>query len=131
MKSVVLCYNLKDTKKGRKIALIFASIGYKVRHVEKEEYGQPIGVLSGVSSEQEIEYTLDEGQVFSDEMLMICAEKQQMFDRALMMMRKEKAIVNLKAILTETNSTWDSRKLHEELLQEHQYMTKQKGTEKR
>ncbi|MBO1700018.1 DUF3783 domain-containing protein, partial [[Clostridium] symbiosum] len=41
MKSSVLCYNLKGTKKGKQIAMIFGFLGYKVRHVEKEEYHVP------------------------------------------------------------------------------------------
>ena len=50
MKSTVLCYNLKGTKKGKQIAMIFGFLGYKIRHVEKEEYEVPIGVLAGASS---------------------------------------------------------------------------------
>ena len=46
MKSVVLCYNLKETKKGRQVAMIFGFLGYKIRHVEKEEYLWPIGKLA-------------------------------------------------------------------------------------
>ena len=130
MKSVVLCYNLRDTKKGRKIAMIFASLGYRVRHVEKGDYGQPIGVLAGADSKPDEKKIVYDGEGFSDEMLVMYAEKQQMFDRALMMMRKEKSVVDLKAVLTETNSNWDSIRLHEELMQEHQYMTEQKGIRK-
>ncbi len=38
MRATVLCYNLKGTTKGRKIGLIFGFLGYRVRHVEEEEY---------------------------------------------------------------------------------------------
>ena len=53
MKSTVLCYNLKGTKKGKQIAMIFGFLGYKIRHVEKEEYEVPIGVLAGASSQDQ------------------------------------------------------------------------------
>ena len=48
MRSAVLCYNLKGTEKGKKIGMIFGFLGYKVRHVETEEYGLPIGALAGI-----------------------------------------------------------------------------------
>lgn len=43
MKSVVLCYNLKGTPKGKKIGMIFGFLGYKVRHVTAEEYRSRLG----------------------------------------------------------------------------------------
>ena len=46
MRATVLCYNLKGTTKGRKIGLIFGFLGYRVRHVEKEEYLLPIGEVA-------------------------------------------------------------------------------------
>lgn len=49
MKSVVLCYNLKGTPKGKKIGMIFGFLGYKVRHVTAEEYRLPLGTLIGIS----------------------------------------------------------------------------------
>lgn len=125
MKSTVLCYNLKGTKKGRKITMIFGSLGYRVRHIEKADYSRPIGVLAGMLSGEESESAAYDGEGFSDEMLVIYAERGQMFDRALAMMRKEKSVVSLKAVLTETNCKWDSLKLYEEIRSEHQYMTGQ------
>ena len=46
MRATVLCYNLKGTTKGRKIGLIFGFLGYRVRHVEKEEYLLPVGEVA-------------------------------------------------------------------------------------
>ncbi|MFR9065193.1 MAG: hypothetical protein ACLVJO_16220 [[Clostridium] scindens] len=47
MKSTVLCYNLKGTKKGKQIAMIFGFLGYKIRHVDKEEYEVPMACWRG------------------------------------------------------------------------------------
>ena len=43
MKSIMLCYNLKGTKKGRKIGMLGSFLGFRVKYVEKEEYSKTIG----------------------------------------------------------------------------------------
>ncbi len=46
MRSIMLCYNLKGTKKGRKIGMLGSFLGFRVKYVEKEEYSKTIGVLT-------------------------------------------------------------------------------------
>ena len=36
MRSIMLCYNLKGTKKGRKIGMLGSFLGFRVKYVEKE-----------------------------------------------------------------------------------------------
>ena len=48
MRSIMLCYNLKGTKKGRKIGMLGSFLGFRVKYVEKEEYSKTIGVLTGL-----------------------------------------------------------------------------------
>ena len=36
MKSIMLCYNLKGTKKGRKIGMLGSFLGFRVKYVEKK-----------------------------------------------------------------------------------------------
>ena len=79
MRATVLCYNLKGTTKGRKIGLIFGFLGYRVRHVEKEEYMLPVGeVAEGRTTESINEEagvkTKEIEAVFQDEMLLMCPE---------------------------------------------------------
>lgn len=122
MKSTVLCYNLKGTKKGQKIAMIFGYLGYKVRHVEKTQYLQQIGVLAGVMEGEE-SLSVYEGEGFEDEMLVMNPASGEMLDKALFLMRKEKLRVNLKAMVTEHNMSWTSLALYEEIKKEHEYMS--------
>ena len=129
MKSSVLCYNLKGTKKGKQIAMIFGFLGYKVRHVEKEEYHVPIGVLAG-ADKMEDERPVFEGEGFSDEMLVMNAESEEMMDKALFLMRKEGVKVGLKAMLTPSNREWTSTALHDEIQKEHEYMTEMERNKK-
>ena len=124
MRATVLCYNLKGTTKGRKIGLI----GYRVRHVEKEEYLLPIGeVAEGRTTESINEEagvkTKEIEAVFQEEMLLMCPENERMLDQALLRMRKEKVQVPLKAVLTEMNKNWTSVALHDEIMREHEKMT--------
>ena len=51
MRSIMLCYNLKGTKKGRKIGMLGSFLGFRVKYVEKEEYSKTIGVLTGLKEE--------------------------------------------------------------------------------
>lgn len=129
MKSSVLCYNLKGTKKGKQIAMIFGFLGYKVRHVGKEEYHVPIGVLAG-ADKMEGERPVFEEEGFSDEMLVMNAESEEMMDKALFLMRKEGLKVGLKAMLTPSNRAWTSIALHDEIQKEHEYMKEMERNKK-
>ena len=128
MRATVLCYNLKGTAKGRKIGLIFGFLGYRVRHVEKEEYLLPVGEVAegrtaeSIKEEAGVE-TKETEAAFQDEMLLMCPENERMLDEALLRMRKEKVQVPLKAVLTEINKNWTSVALHDEILREHEKMT--------
>ncbi|MGN1267714.1 MAG: DUF3783 domain-containing protein [Dorea sp.] len=126
MKSIVLCYNLKGTAKGKKISMIFGFLGYKIRHVEKQEYLMPIQeVLAKADEVENVDIYGVEG--FSEEMLVIGADTEDKLDKALFLMKQEKVSVPLKAVITQTNQEWNSIALHDEILREHKEMTKQKG----
>lgn len=130
MRSTVLCYNLKGTKKGKQIGMIFGFLGYKVRHVEPAEYLVPIGILAGIDkSEPEMgEYA---GEGFAEEMLVMNAATEEMLDKALFLMKKEKVQVGLKAVITPANSEWTSLALHDEIWKEHRYMSEMNKKEDR
>ncbi|WP_049727463.1 DUF3783 domain-containing protein [Dorea sp. D27] len=129
MKSSVLCYNLKGTRKGKQIAMMFGFLGYKVRHVEKEEYHVPVGVLAGVDK-MEGGLPAYEEEGFSDEMLVMNAESEELMDKALFLMRKEGLKVGLKAMLTPSNRAWTSIALHDEIQKEHEYMKEMERNKK-
>ncbi|BDF33294.1 hypothetical protein CE91St61_13690 [Lachnospiraceae bacterium] len=109
--------------------MIFGFLGYKVRHVEKEEYHVPIGVLAG-ADKMEDERPVFEGEGFSDEMLVMNAESEEMMDKALFLMRKEGVKVGLKAMLTPSNREWTSTALHDEIQKEHEYMKEMERNKK-
>ena len=136
MRSIMLCYNLKGTKKGRKLGMLGSFLGFRVKYVEKEEYSKTIGVLTGLKEETSVEEVSaketsgadDAGQEkitdFEEEMLVMLLADNRMLDKLLFQMRKEKVQVPLKAIVTEKNQEWTSTALYEEVKREHESMMK-------
>lgn len=109
--------------------MIFGFLGYLVRHVDREDYLKTIGSLTGAREDKE-QAEVYEGEGFSEEMLVIQAATEDMLDKAIFLMKKEKVQVGLKAVVTPSNQTWTSLALHDEILREHEYMTKREEERK-
>ena len=132
MKSIMLCYNLKGTKKGRKIGMLGSFLGFRVKYVEKEEYSKTIGVLTGLKEEVAEEASREETAGtdneeitdFEEEMLVMLLADNRILDKLLFQMKKEKVQVPLKAIVTAKNQNWTSTALYKEVKREHESMTK-------
>lgn len=135
MKSIMLCYNLKGTKKGKKIGMLGSFLGFRVKYVEKEEYSKTIGVLTGLKEEVAEEASREETSGtdnekneeitdFEEEMLVILLADNRILDKLLFQMKKEKVQVPLKAIVTAKNQNWTSTALYREIKREHESMTK-------
>ena len=135
MKSIMLCYNLKGTKKGRKIGMLGSFLGFRVKYVEKEEYSKTIGVLTGLKEEVAEEASREETSGtdnekneeitdFEEEMLVMLLADNRILDKLLFQMRKEKVQVPLKAIVTAKIQNWTSTALYSEIKREHESMTK-------
>ena len=118
---VVLLYNLEG-EKARKLKLIFIQNGLRIRQVAKEEYSQSIGALAGIKGIP-TEAAPCEGEGFEDEMLVMKGIYGKRLDLLLAQMRKGKAQVALKAVITEQNLGWSSVQLYEEINKEHEQMT--------
>lgn len=129
MKSVVLCYNLKGTKQGRKLGILCSFLGFRVKYVDKEEYDKPIGMLTGLDV-PETEKMQAEDTGFDEEMIVIQLADNGMLDKLLHQMRKEGLNIPLKAIVTTKNVKWDSVTLYHEIKREHEAMMKQKTERK-
>ena len=117
----VLLYNINE-EKSRKLKMLMVRMGMRIRVVNKEDYAQPIGQLAGLK-----DVTLEDSDVdvqdFDDEMMVMRGFTNSRLDLFLQSMRKagiEK--INYKAILTPTNSRWNSWQLYQELVREHEEM---------
>lgn len=128
MRSMILCYNLKGTKKGRKLGMLGSFLGFRIKYVEKEEYLKSIGELTGLINEKETtDSQISEQQdteAFEEEMIVIQMEDHRMLDKLLFQMRKEKVQIPLKAVVTAQNQNWTSEALYKEIKKEHDTMMK-------
>lgn len=128
MRSMILCYNLKGTKKGRKLGMLGSFLGFRIKYVEKEEYLKSIGELTGLINEKEtMDSQISEQQdteAFEEEMIVIQMEDHRMLDKLLFQMRKEKVQIPLKAVVTARNQNWTSEALYKEIKKEHETMMK-------
>ena len=126
MKSIMLCYNLKGTKKGRKIGMLGSFLGFRVKYVEKEEYSKTIGVLTGLKEEVAEEASREETAGADNEKNEEITDlaDNRILDKLLFQMKKEKVQVPLKAIVTAKNQNWTSTALYSEIKREHESMTK-------
>lgn len=120
----VLLYNLSGKDKLTRLRFLFFKLGIEGREVSPAEFDLPIGALVGLEGQENA--AADEGEDFSDEMLVLCGLSSPQFNALLAGMRQNHATVALKAVLTETNAAWSSRRLHRELAAEHEAMQKLK-----
>ena len=115
--ATVLLYNLSDRDKCMKIKLLLYRLGIAGREVAPEEFGLPLGALLALPGFEAAEALPCEA--FNGEMLVMHALSQVQFSGLLNGLRREGLGVALKAVVTETNAAWDSRRLHRELSAEH------------
>ena len=113
----VLLYNLNN-EKGRKIRFLLVRLGMRIRVIEKEDYGKPLGVLAGM---KDVTLENEDAPVedFDDEMMVLYRFSDKRLDAFLQGMRKEGIErVDLKAVLTPTNCRWNSWQLFQEIQEE-------------
>ena len=98
-------------------------MGAKIINVEPADYLQPVGALAKVPG---LERTRDiyTGEGFLEEMMVMKGFTDRQLNELISGFRREKLEkVNLKAVLTATNQTWNSLELYEELKKEHEQMS--------
>ena len=115
---LLLMYNL-DNDKGTRRRLLCMKLHIRFRSVTPSEYGQPVGALAGFCpSEPDAP-----APAFDDEMLVMVNFDGGLLNRFLQQIRAAHIPpVALKAMLTPTNLTWSSARLHDEIRSEHEAM---------
>ena len=122
MMATVLLYNIRDEKKRLGILILLHRLGLRLREVAPEEQGQPLGLLLGLAGYAPGE----DGERFTDEMLVMHALSRAQFTALLDGLRRGKTPVALKAVVTEHNVAWSSSRLHRELAAEHEAIQKKR-----
>ena len=115
---LLLMYNL-DNDKGTRQRLLCMKLHIRFRSVTPSEYGQPVGALADFCpSEPDAP-----APAFDDEMLVMVNFDGGLLNRFLQQIRAAHIPpVALKAMLTPTNLTWSSARLHDEIRSEHEAM---------
>ena len=119
---MVLLYNM-DSDKGRKIKFVLIRLGVRIKNISKAQFNQPLGALAGIKEFSLLEEEF-KGDAFEDEMMVMKGLSSTKIDQIILQFRKngiEK--INLKAVITPTNQSWNSLELYEEIKQEHEEMT--------
>ena len=120
----VLLYNCSG-EKFSKLKQIFAMLRLRMRVVEPDRYHVPLEELARGQGEAG-----ETAEVLPEPMLVFCYLPKALLNQVLEVMRVAKLPpIPLKAVLTETNQTWDTMQLYHELLQEREAIAAQK-TEK-
>ena len=118
--STILAYNLSAERAGR-IRTLCAIQKLRLRQVQPEEFGLPVGAVAGVLPQAEAAAV----EPFSEEMLVLCQLSEADLERFLLGFRKHGIPpVALKAVLTPTNAAWNARALRDELKKEHAAMNR-------
>ena len=110
---IVLIYNCRGSKFA-KLPQILAMLRIRMRRVEPNQYHLPLEMLAA----GEGEVAENAPAPIAEDMLVFCNMNSAFLNQLLEVIRLGKFPPILKAMLTEDNKSWDSLKLHGELLEE-------------
>lgn len=122
MKKQILLYNIKDKKRALDIRRVLMPLKIRIKQIDESDFGQPIGYLADIDGFEACEEISGDFS-FNDEMMVMVGLTSFEIDQVIKGFHKRRiAGIPLKAILTDENRNWNSRKLYENLKDEHQKM---------
>lgn len=122
MKKQILLYNIKDKKRAIDIRRVLMPLKIRIKQVAKNDFGQPIGYLADVDGFEACEDSSEDFS-FGDEMMIMVGLTSFEIDQVIKGFHTRRiAGIPLKAILTDENQKWNSKKLYENLREEHAKM---------
>ena len=106
-----------------KLKQIFAMLRLRMRTVEPDRYHVSLGELSVGKGEP-----AEQAEPLPEPMLVFCGMGQALLNQVLEVIRVAKLPpIPLKAVLTESNQSWNTKQLYEELLKEREAIAAQKA----
>ena len=115
----ILVYNIKDEQKLTGIRLCALKQGVETFVVSPEDFSKPLKAVLGLESDSSTDANAPI-KPFEGEMLVMHALDNRQFNGFLDSLRSFDISVPLKAVVTDTNISWSSEKLHRELSSERQ-----------
>lgn len=121
----ILLFNIPGEKLKRIRPLAF-KLGIVCREIAPEDFSKTLVALCGRAGEAAAD-GVDETLTVGGEMLVMDSLSSAQFHALLDGLRRERAAVALKAVVTESNARWSAGRLYRELSAEHEAMEKLKG----
>lgn len=117
----ILMYNCSGPEFS-KLRQIFAMLRLRMRPVGPDRYHLPLEELA----EGKGDPAAEAGEALPETMLVFCGLSQALLNQVLEVIRLAKLPpIPLKAVLTDTNRTWNTHQLYEELLKEREAIAAQ------
>lgn len=122
MKKQILLYNIKDKKRALDIRRVLMPLKIRIKQIPETDFCHPIGYLADLDEYEPCNDTSSEYS-FDEEMMIMVGLTNFEIDQVIKGFHKRKiASIPLKAILTPENQKWNSKKLYENLQEEHTKM---------
>ena len=122
-REMVLYYSPERTDKTRILKSVLVRMGIRIKNIGPEQTGQKVGYLAGIEGFAEQPGGPGEDlPAIPEEMLVLHGFSSSRLDGLLVQLRRAKASVALKAVLTESNCAWSFYQLYQEIRAEHEMM---------
>lgn len=123
MKEMVLYYTPESSDRVAKIKSVLVLMGIRIKNIRPEQFEQTVGYLAGLDGFDPKE-TSKEPPVIEEEILVMKNFSGRRVDELLFHLRKAGVSkIELKAVVTESNSQWTFYELYQEIKEEHDKMT--------
>lgn len=124
MKETVLYYTPAQTPKVSKLKGVLVTMGIRIKNIAPQQVTQLVGYLAGMEGFEE-QTSTDPVPFIEEEILVMKQFTGDRIDELLFKLRKAGVPkIELKAVVTESNSKWTFYKLYEEIKEEHDTMQK-------
>lgn len=127
MKETVLYYTPAQNPKVSKLKGVLVTMGIRIKNIAPWQVTQLVGYLAGMEGFEE-QASPDPVPFIEEEILVMKHFTGDRIDELLFKLRKAGVPkIELKAVVTESNSKWTFYQLYEEIKEEHETMQKQKN----
>lgn len=124
VKETVLYYTPERTEKAAKVKGVLVQMGVRIKNISPEQVLEQVGYLAGLKDYEPAEKGQELPQI-EEEVLVLKDFSGKRLDEFLMNLKKAKIPrINLKAVLTDTNSKWTFYHLYQEIKGEHESLQK-------
>lgn len=121
-KETVLYYNQISSQKAAQVKSVLVRMGIRIKNISPEQITQKVGFLAGLPGYGETKG--EEGEVrpeIPEEMLVMKGFSSGRVDELIYQLKRAKVPkVELKAVVTESNSNWSFYELYQEIKKEHE-----------